>query len=147
MPISSTNRTTSRRSFPFMTAKELAAELSVPEFLLGRWRVGTKPNFWNNVFFSDGTVSQTGDDPTLKFVIFDSGKWAADEHYVTVTWDSGTTDEWKLHLRVRNQQVRVGGAGKSTIQPATRIEAPNVNGAGLFHRSGGSGDPSEVAYA
>lgn len=133
--------------FPFMTADELAAELSAPEYLLGRWRIGTKPNVWNNVFFADGTVSQTGDDVSLKFVIFDSGKWSADEHKVTVTWDSGTTDQWNLHLRPRNQQVRVGGDGKPTIQPATRIEAPNVNRADLFHRSGGSGNPSEVAFA
>ncbi len=133
--------------FPFMTADQLAAELSVPEFLLGRWRIGTKPNFWNTVFFADGTVFQTGDDDYLKYVIFDSGKWSADEHKITVTWDSGTTDEWTLHLRIHNQQVRVGGAAKPTKEPATRIEAPNVNDAGLFHRSGGSGIPSEVGYA
>jgi hypothetical protein len=133
--------------FPFMTAEELAAELTVPEFLLGRWKIGTKPDFWNNVFFADGTVYQTGDDESLKFVIFDSGKWSADEHKVTVAWGGGTTDEWKLHLSHRNQHVRVGGASGSTTQQATRIEAPNVNGASLFHRSGGSGNPSEVAYA
>lgn len=130
-----------------MTAEELAAELTVPEFLLGRWKIGTKPDFWHNVFFADGTVYQTGDDESLKFVIFDSGKWSADEHKVTVAWGGGTTDEWKLHLSHRNQHVRVGGASGSTTQQATRIEAPNVNGASLFHRSGGSGNPSEVAYA
>jgi len=155
--------------FPFMTAEELAAELTVPEFLLGRWKIGTKPGFWNNVFFADGTVYRTGDDGSLKFVISDSGKWSADEHKVTVAWGvwgSGTTDEWPLHLSHRNQHVRVGGASGSTTQHATRIEAPNVNGASLFHRSqtqgwgdygtdhpnvnggsGGRGDPSQVAYA
>ena len=135
--------------FPFMTAEELAAELTVPEYLLGRWKFGTKG--WNNVFFADGTVCATGDYKSLKFVIFDSGKWSADEHKVTVVWDGGTTDIWKLHLSQQNQHVRVGGATGSTTQLATRIEAPNVNDAILFYRSGGSlfsggsGDPSEVA--
>ncbi len=36
-----------------MTPEELAAELTAPEFLLGRWKIGAKPNFWDNVFFAD----------------------------------------------------------------------------------------------
>jgi hypothetical protein len=133
--------------FPFMTPEELAAELTCPEFLLGRWRIGAKPNFWDNVFFADGTVYQTGDDESLKFAIFDSGKWVADDHKVTVTWGSGTIDEWKLHLTHHHQQVRVGGASGPSMTQATRIEAPNVNSPALFQPSGGSGNPGEVAYA
>jgi hypothetical protein len=133
--------------FPFMTAEELAAELTVPEYLLGRWRIGTRPNFWNNVFFADGTVYRTGNDNASKYVIDDSGTWSAGEHKMTVTWDGGTTDEWRLHLRLRHQQVSVGGARKAAHQPATRIEAPNVNDASLFYRSSGRGAVLEVQYA
>jgi hypothetical protein len=134
--------------FPFMTQEALEAELSAPEFLLGRWKVGTKPNFWNNVFFSDATVVQTGAAVDLKFAIYDSGKWSADAHKVTVTWDSGTTDTWALHLSPHGQHVRVGGNGTGpTNHLATRIEAPNVNDRGQFQPSGGRGDESAVAYA
>jgi hypothetical protein len=133
--------------FPFMSPDELAAELGAPEYLLGRWKVGKKPDFSDNVFFADATVVQTGDDPDLRYAIFDEGKWSADAHKVTVTWDSGITDEWPLHLSLHGQHVRRKGDGEGTKQlTATRIEAPNVNYRDLFQRSGG-GNTSEVGYA
>ncbi len=134
--------------FPFMTQQELEAELAAPEFLLGRWRIGSKPDFWDNVFFADATVVQTGAADYLKYAIFDSGKWTADAHNVTVTWDSGATDTWPLHLSIHGQRVRsTGTGGKTTINLAKRIEAPNVNAVGLFQYSGGNGDSSRVEYA
>jgi hypothetical protein len=133
--------------FPFMTAEELAAELTVPEYLLGRWRIGARPNLWNDVFFADGTVYRTANDDAAKYAISDLGTWSATEHKMTVTWDGGTADEWRLHLRLRHQQVRVGGSGKPSHQQATRIEAPNVNDPRMFYRPSGLGALLDVEYA
>lgn len=136
--------------FPFMTQAELEAELSAPEYLLGRWKVGTRDNYWNDVFFADGTVYQAGAADYNKYAIYQYGKWTADAHSVKVIWDGGGTEDWRLHLHLHAQPVRVGGNSDDGTRPgmyqARRIEATNVNQPNLFQPSGG-GNTSEVAYA
>jgi hypothetical protein len=132
--------------FPFMSDKQLEAELSAPEYLLGRWKVGSKSNHWYNVFFDDLSIYETTAES--KYTISDTGQWSADAHKVTVTWSGGNKDVWPLHLSLHGQHVRsADNEGKITVHLASRVEAPNVNDPGSFSRPSSYGDDLRVEYA
>ena len=117
--------------FPFMTAKELEAELTAPGSLMGRWAVGGKTEIWHEVFFGDMTVVRT--DATSRYTIRDRGEWTVAHHKLTINWVNGDSEEWPLPLSPQQQSVKHRDDDGMKAVKAKRIEAPNINAQNLFH--------------
>lgn len=117
--------------FPFMTAKELEAELTAPGSLMGRWEVSGKTGSWHEIFFGDMTVVRT--DSTSRYTIRDRGEWSMAHHKLSINWESGDREEWKTPLNPQHQTVKSFGDEGMKILKAKRIEAPNINARRLFH--------------
>ena len=116
--------------FPFMSAKELEAELTAPEYLMGRWELRGKEETYNEVFFDDMTVFRTSSEN--RFSIVERGKWSAEHHLLTIAWNNGDKEEWKVSLSPTNQTVKHIGSDGISVLKAKRIEAPNVNSKYFF---------------
>ncbi len=117
--------------FPFMTAKELEAELTAPEYLMGRWEVGSKAGSWHEVFFGDMSVVRT--DSVSRYTVRDRGEWSVARHLLIINWANGDREEWKIPLSPQHQTVRQTGGEGMKVLSAKRIEAPNINAQNLFH--------------
>lgn len=97
---------------------------------MGRWELRGKEETYNEVFFNDMSVFRTSSEN--RFSIVERGKWSAEHHLLTIAWNNGDKEEWKVSLSPTNQTVKHIGSGGISVLKAKRIEAPNVNSKYFF---------------